>query len=125
MATTTPATIVVFDENTALLDLAEQALLVAGHRVLVTTNPQEALDLAHRIRIDALVADGTWLERSDSSLLRKFQLAQPGLRILDLQSLGTPFSLENLTEAITTLFGRNKRATTDSPPGRLAAAPRG
>ena len=44
--TNTPATIVVVDEQATFLGLAEQALLEAGHRVLVTSEPQEVLELA-------------------------------------------------------------------------------
>jgi DNA-binding NtrC family response regulator len=119
------ATIVLVDKNGAFLDLAEQTLLAAGHRVLVTSNPEEALELAHRVRIDVFVADGAYVESADSSLLRKLQLAQPELRMLDLRSLGAPFSLKHLAEAIADLFGRNARPATDSPPGRLAAGSRG
>ncbi|HSX23143.1 MAG TPA: hypothetical protein VLE97_10260 [Gaiellaceae bacterium] len=114
-----PATIVVVDEQAAFLDLAEQALLGAGHRVLVTTAPAEVLEIAIRVEIDALVADGTFLERTDPALVRKLQLAQSGLRILYLSSLRMPFSLDAMVEGVTRLLA------TDSPPGRLRAAPRG
>ena len=113
------ATIVVVDDQAAFLDLAEQALVAAGHRVLVSTEPHEVLELAIRIRIDAVVAGRPFLEHSDPALMRKLELAQRGLPILLLNSLRAPLSLDSLVEEVTRLLA------TESPPGRLRAAPRG
>ena len=101
-----------------MLDLIEQALLAAGHRVLVTTEPHEVLELALRVEIDAVIADGTFLDRTDPTLRRKLQLAQHGLRVLYLSSLRAPFSLDSLVSEVTELIAT-------SPPDRLRAAPRG
>ena len=118
--TDTPGTIVVIDERAAFLDLVEQALLKAGYSVLVTTEPQEVLELAMRIEIDALVADGTFLERTAPTLVRKLELAQHGLPILYLTSLRMPFSLDALVEEVTRMLAHGSR---ESRPGRLRAAP--
>lgn len=114
-----PATIVVVDEQAALLDLVEQALVGAGHRVLVTTEPHELLELAIRVHIDAVVADGSLLERTDPTLARKLELAQHGLRIIPFSSLRAPFSLDALVAEVERVLA------TDSPPDRLRAAPTG
>ena len=114
-----PATIVVVDEQAALLDLVEQALLGAGHRVLVTTEPNELLELAIRVRIDAVIADGPLLERADPTLPRKLELAQHGLRIIPFTSLRAPFALDALVDEVERVLA------TDSPPDRLRAAPIG
>ena len=119
MASTRQATIVVVDEQAALLDLVEQALVAAGHRVLVTTEPHELLELAIRVHIDAVIADGPLLERADPTLPRKLELAQHGLRIVNFGSLRAPFSLDTLVAEVERVLA------TDSPPDRLPAAPRG
>jgi DNA-binding NtrC family response regulator len=101
MASCDRATIVVVDGHAAVLELMDQALRNAGHHVLVTSEAREVLELARRVHIDVLVADRALLDRTDSSLVRKLQLAQPDLRLLDL---GAPFSLERLTEAVAQLL---------------------
>lgn len=101
MASCGRATIVVVDGHAAVLELIDQALRNAGHHVLVTCEAREVLELARRVYIDVLVADGAFLEDADSSLLRKLQLAQPDLRLLDL---GAPFSLEHLIESVANLL---------------------
>ncbi|HET8895174.1 MAG TPA: hypothetical protein VFM96_13855 [Gaiellaceae bacterium] len=114
-----PATIVVVDEQAALLDLVEQALVGEGHRVLVTTDPHELLELAIRLHIDAVIADGPLLERADPTLARKLELAQHGLRIIPFSSFRAPFSLDALVDEVERVLA------TDSPPDRLRAAPTG
>lgn len=111
----THATIVVVDEQAAFLDLVEQALVEAGHRVLVTTEPLEVLELAIRIEIDALVAG----ELTDPTLVRKLQRAQSGLPVLFLSALQMPFSLDTLVEEVARMLATG---STDSRPGRLRAA---
>jgi DNA-binding NtrC family response regulator len=117
-------TIVVIGERHAVLELIDQALRSAGHNVLVTTQPREAIEVASQVVVDVLIADGAVLEGSDSSLMRKLQLAQPGIRILDLQSLASPFSLAQLNEDVEELLGGRPRPARDSRPGRLASARR-
>jgi DNA-binding NtrC family response regulator len=119
------ATIVVIGEQHAVLELIDQALRSAGHNVLVTAQPREAVEIASQLVIDVLVVDGVLLEGADSSLMRKLQLVQPGIRILDLQSLASPFSLEQLNEDVEELLGGRSRPARDSRPGRLAGARRG
>jgi hypothetical protein len=92
--------------------------------VLVTTQPREAIEIAGQVRIDVLVADGALLDGADSSLTRKLQLVQPGIRILDLQSLASPFSLEQLAADVAELLGRRPRPARENRPGRLAGARR-
>jgi DNA-binding NtrC family response regulator len=101
MGSSDRATIVVVDGHAGVLELMDQALRDAGHHVLVTSEAREVLELARRVHIDVLVADGALLDCTDSSLVRKLQLAQPDLRLL---SLSTSFSLEQLTEAVAELL---------------------
>jgi DNA-binding NtrC family response regulator len=124
------ATIVVVAEHAAVLELVDQALRNARHYVLVTSQPPEALELARRVHIDVLVADGALLDRTDSNLVRKLQLAQPDLKMLYLgnqgdtkvrppnrvQSLRIPFSLEHLTESVAKLLADRSGPATDRPP---------
>ena len=119
------ATVVVVGERHAVLELVDQALRSAGYHVLVTTQPREAIEVASQVVVDLLVADGAVLEGADSSLMRKLQLVQPGIRILDLRSLSAPFSIEQLADEVAGLLGRRSRPATDSRPGRLASARRG
>ena len=50
------ATILVVEENAAVLELIDQVLRACGHRVLSTKDGFEALEVASRVRIDAVVA---------------------------------------------------------------------
>jgi two-component system phosphate regulon response regulator PhoB len=113
----TPATIVVLEENPAAQELIEQALRESGHRVLVTKNPIEALELARRVRIDLVVGDVPL--RDEWTVLRQLRAADRGLRVLLVRAsdqpiradfdgnatLSSPFSLEELREAVAAALG--------------------
>jgi len=82
-----------------------------GDRVLISNNPMEALGLSSRVRIDLLVGDVGLLGRSGPKVVEKLRsVAQvlytnvPGGSRLTEQDGGTalssPFSLEELKEAI-------------------------
>jgi len=115
---TRPATIVVLEENPAAQELIEQALRESGHRVLVTNNPMEALELARRVRIDLVVSDVPL--RDEWTLLRQLRAADRDLRGLLIgtsdqptradsdghTTLHSPFSLEGLREAVAAVLGR-------------------
>jgi len=107
------ATIVVVERNSAAQELIDQTLREHGHRVLVTTDPVEALNLAERVRIDLLVGDVELCEEAPD-LLERLRLIQPGVQVLrisepgELQlseldsgvTLGRPFSLSDLENAV-------------------------
>jgi hypothetical protein len=91
----------------------------ARQATIVVVDQQAAmLDLALRVEIDAVTADGSFLDRTDPTLRRKLELAQHGLRVLYLSSLPAPLSLDSLVSALTDLIAT-------SPPDRLRAAPSG
>jgi CheY-like chemotaxis protein len=56
MALTECATILVVEENAAVLELIDQILRESGHRVLSTRHALEAIEVAGRVRIDVVVA---------------------------------------------------------------------
>ena len=107
-------TIVLVEESAAVQELLEHALREAGHRVLVTRDPREAFELARRIRIDALVCDLAIVEQRGPGLIRRLREMQPSLPVLyladrgptdaeaveDGSTLQTPFSLDELQEAV-------------------------
>jgi CheY-like chemotaxis protein len=108
-------TIVVVEESAAGQELIEQSLREAGHRVLVTNSPLEALELARRVRIDVLVTDAATLERKRPGFVGQLRGIQPSLPVLYLaerdgsladdepecaRTLLTPFSLEELQVAV-------------------------
>jgi len=107
-------TIVVVEQSAAAQELMEHVLREAGHRVLVTRNPQEALELGRRVRIDVLVADVAKLGEDGTSLVEQLRTIQPSLPVLYLSDRGrldgadtnnasalqAPFSLDELLEAV-------------------------
>jgi DNA-binding response OmpR family regulator len=78
--TTRDSTIVIVEESAAVQELVEQALRASGDHVLVTQNPLEVLDVAHRVRIDLLVIDID----SEPGLVEEIRESQPDLRVLYL-----------------------------------------
>ena len=92
------ATVVVIDRSPAVLELSEQALRDAGHRVLVTSDPFEALSAMRAVRIDLVIADATHLEsfqrRPDAP--RTVVIGDPD-EVCDLER---PFSLDELRSAV-------------------------
>jgi CheY-like chemotaxis protein len=115
MRPTRCGTIVVVEESAAGQELIEQTLREAGHRVLVTNSPLEALELARRVRIDLLVADAAALERKRPGFVGQLRGIQPSLPVLYLaerdrsladdqpehaHTLLTPFSLDELQQAV-------------------------
>jgi DNA-binding NtrC family response regulator len=113
-------TIVVVEQSAAAQELMEHVLREAGHRVLVTRNPLEALELGRRVRIDALVADVATLDREGPGLVPQLRTMQPALSVLyledgsrsngagacDVRALQAPFSLDELQEAVAAALGR-------------------
>jgi DNA-binding response OmpR family regulator len=114
MGATSRGTIVVVEQSAAAQELMERVLCEAGHRVLVTRNPLEALELGRRVRIDALVADVATLDQDGPGLVRQLRTIQPWLSVLYLEDrsrpdradgdyasvLYAPFSLDELEEAV-------------------------
>jgi DNA-binding NtrC family response regulator len=107
------ATVIVLEESSSVREVLEQALREAGHRVLVTNDPREAYELACRVRVDLLVADGTSVDQRGPALLARLRELQPSLRLLCLtdgetvwplveggQVLDVPFSLDELERAV-------------------------
>jgi DNA-binding response OmpR family regulator len=116
---TDSATIVVVEQSAAVQDLIDQVLRAAGHRVLITQNPLEALDVARRVRIDLLVTE-VFVSDAQPSLAELIRSTHPDLRVLytsagaetnsgpddgDL-TLRAPFSLAELQEAVTASLER-------------------
>jgi len=113
-------TIIVIEESASVQELLEHALREAGHRVLVTRDPREAFELARRVRIDALVCDLAIVEQRGSGLVRRLREMQPSLPVLylvdqgpageealeDGSTLQTPFSLDELQEAVAAAIDR-------------------
>jgi DNA-binding NtrC family response regulator len=116
------ATIVAVEATAAVQELIDLALREAGHRVLVTRNPREVIELARRVRIDVLVADAATLEREGPSLVEKLRSIQPALAVLymaergqadedveNASALRAPFSLDELQEAVAAAVARRSR----------------
>ena len=110
VASTSPATILVLEENAAVQELIDQALRESGHRVLTTKNALEALEVVRRVRIDVLVL-GVLLEERGHALVGELRSIQAGLRIVSISGpdddltgidpsarLPSPFSLDDLRE---------------------------
>jgi DNA-binding NtrC family response regulator len=96
-------TIVVVERTPAVQELVDQALRETGHRVFVTKDPLEALELAYRIRFDLLVCDERRLD--DAGILGDLRSIQPWLSFVYLQDGGSPLSLDELKEEVSAAFG--------------------
>ncbi len=59
-----PATILVLEKSAAARELIDQALRESGDRILVTDDPNEAIELARRVRIDLLVISMVGTDRA-------------------------------------------------------------
>ena len=100
------ATVLVLEENTAV-ELIDQALRDAGHRVVGTNDPLEALDILHRVHLDVLIV-GSLLDTRMEALLGQLGSIQAGLQILSIDgagsngraSLASPIPLDDLAEAV-------------------------
>lgn len=99
----------VVERTPAVQELVDQALRETGHRVFVTKDPLEALELAYRVRFDLLVCDERRLD--DAGVLADLRSIQPWLRFLYLDdgrgtepdstsTLKSPFSLDELDDAV-------------------------
>ncbi|TML80906.1 MAG: response regulator, partial [Actinobacteria bacterium] len=112
------STIVIVEQSAGVQELVEQALRETGHRILVTQNALEVLDVARRVRIDLVVID---LD-SEPGLVDEIRSSQPDLRLLYVSDrtdeqpadsehnppLLTPFSLDELRMAIAELLERSE-----------------
>ena len=109
------ATVLVLEENTAV-ELIDQALRDAGHRVVGTNDPLEALDILHRVHLDVLIV-GSLLDTRMEALLGQLGSIQAGLHILSVNdagsngraSLASPIPLDELTEAVAAKIERINR----------------
>jgi CheY-like chemotaxis protein len=115
MAATSSATVVVVESDPAAQELIDQALRGCGHRVLVTGNPLEALNLGRRVRIDVLIEDVEPC-RDRPSLVARLRSIQPDMRLIRVSerdeqkhlseelvgvvALCRPLSLDELANAV-------------------------
>ena len=74
-------TLLVFGDNTAVLELIENTLRQRGHRVLATNKSNEVLEIGRRIRIDLLISD---VVPGGPALARQLVEIQPSLKVLCL-----------------------------------------
>jgi DNA-binding response OmpR family regulator len=104
------ATILVLEENAAVLELIDQTLREPSDRVLGTQDALEAIELVRRVRIDVVVV-GVLVE--GQVLVRELRVIQPELRIVSIRdgdidppeiesaaTLLSPVSLDELREAV-------------------------
>jgi CheY-like chemotaxis protein len=110
------ATVLVLEENTAVQELIDQALRDAGHRVVGTNDPLEALDILHRVHLDVLIV-GSLLDTRMEALLGQLGSIQAELHVLSIDgagsngraSLASPIPLDELTEAVAAKIERINR----------------
>jgi len=74
-----PATVVVVERYPAVQELLEQTLRDKHARVLVTADPNEALEIARRVEIDIIVVDS-----KAGDLVREIRALQPPIRVVEL-----------------------------------------
>jgi CheY-like chemotaxis protein len=81
------ATVLVFGDNTAVLELIDRTLSGCGHRVLTTSDPSEALEVGRRVKIDVLVSD---VVLGGPALARELVAIQSRVRVLYMFDLEHP-----------------------------------
>ena len=120
MALAGSATVVVVERDSAAQELIDQALRGSGHRVLITRDPQEALEVGRQVRIDVLVGDAE-LWREQGSLMEWLCSIQPDMRAVRVCDpdekyfseldgevcLLRPFSLDELEGAVAQALKRD------------------
>jgi CheY-like chemotaxis protein len=96
------ATVLVLEASPAVQDLVDQGLREAGHRVLATGSPEEALEVVRRVRVDVLVAG--MVNGGVEALVDELREIQPDLRLVSIPGANgaatAPVSLEALVEAV-------------------------
>ena len=109
MPPTVSGTILVLEENAAVLELIDQTLRESGHRVLGTKDALEAIELVRRVRIDVVVV-GVLV--GGQILVGELRVIQPELRFVTIRdgddleqidraaTLSSPFSLDDLRDAV-------------------------
>jgi CheY-like chemotaxis protein len=96
------ATVLVLEASPAVQELVDQGLREAGHRVLATGSPDEALEVVRRVRVDVLVAG--MVNGEVEALVDELREIQAGLRLVSIPGANgatpAPVSLEALVEAV-------------------------
>ena len=96
------ATVLVLEASPAVQELVDQGLREAGHRVLATGSPEEALEVVRRVRVDVLVAG--LVNGEVEALVDELREIQPDLRLVSIPGANgatpAPVSLEALVEAV-------------------------
>jgi DNA-binding NtrC family response regulator len=100
---TARATVLVLEASPAVQELVDQGLREAGHRVLATGWPEEALEVTRRVRVDVLVTG--MVNGGVETLVEELRAIQPDLRLVSIRGANgggepTPVSLEALVEAV-------------------------
>jgi hypothetical protein len=95
-------TVVVIHSSLSVLELAEQALRDAGHRVLVSRDAAEVGALTAVVRIDLVVAPASALGelRSRPDPPRTLEIVDGERRSEERRALRAPFTLEQLRDAV-------------------------
>jgi DNA-binding NtrC family response regulator len=101
------ATVVFVDANPAVLELAEQALRDAGHRVLVTTQVLEALSVALTVRVDLVVGDSVTLKSFSGypDVPQFLEVDDNAMEMSVRPTLRKPFTLAQLRDAVALALG--------------------
>ena len=106
------ATILVVEEIPAVLELIDQVMREAGHRVLSTNDAREAIEVANRVRIDVVIAGVFHDDGGRHALVCQLRSIQPDVHLIicdpndegepidRVTRLSAPFSLSELREAV-------------------------
>ena len=118
--TTSGATVLVVDDDPAVLEVAARVLERVGYRVIQATNPDEALRVAreHTGRLDLVLTDVVMPGMSGRELGERITRQRPETRLLYMSAytedeallrgiefngtrfIGKPFSLDGLAAAV-------------------------
>jgi CheY-like chemotaxis protein len=94
--------VLVLEASPAVQELIDQELREAGHRVLATGWPEEALEVIRRVRIDVAVMG--MVNTGVEALVDDLRAIQPDLRLVSIPGANgdrpEPVSLEALVQAV-------------------------
>ena len=105
-------TILVTDDNPAIVQLVGNVLRVEGYRVLTAKSPFEALHLAQRHSVDLLLSDIEMRSMDGTALWRALKRWHPEVKLILMSGsaaltsvpcvpfLAKPFTLSQLTEKV-------------------------
>ena len=79
-----PLSVLIVDDDEAVLRFVERVLSEAGYQTMIATNGPDAIQLAHKAPIDLLLTDVNMPRMTGDELARRLRHDEPTLKVLYL-----------------------------------------